>query len=71
MVEAKLARARRDEKGYGNGGGGGGGVIRETKSRLVLAVEVVALVRTRKLKVEEEPGDDIIKIIFKRERKQA
>jgi len=46
-------------------------VIGETKGRLVLVVEVVALARTRKLKVEEEPGDDIIKIIFKRERKQA
>jgi len=71
MVEAKLARARRDKKGRSDGGGGGGGVIGETKSRLVLAVEVVAPVRTRELKVEEEPGDDIIKIIFKRERKQA
>ncbi len=46
-------------------------MIGETKGRLVLVVEVVALARTRKLKVEEEPGDDIIKIIFKRERKQA
>ncbi len=60
---------RRDEEGRGNSGGGGRGVIEETKGRLSLAVEVVALVQIRELKVEEELGDNIIKIIFKRERK--
>jgi len=44
-------------------------VIGETKSRLILAVEVVVLAQMRELKVEKEPGDNIIKIMFKRRRK--